>query len=141
MLSRKVFSNTFWSVLLIRKELLIVALQSPRRIYFSNIVMKKGYVELSLMSFFRLWSPFGFLFNKDDSCHFKILRDFVSDLALNYAVEKESSFIINEIIEEFLRYEVPSWSFFSKFKIFTERFFNIVDEVFVNIFIVVRSLE
>jgi hypothetical protein len=87
MLSRKVFSNTFWSVLLIRKELLIVALQSPRRINFSNIVMKKGYVELSLISCFRLWGPFGFLFNKDVSGHFKILRDFVSDLALNYAVD------------------------------------------------------
>jgi hypothetical protein len=45
------------------------------------------------------------------------------------------------VIEEFVSYKVPSWSFFSKFKIFTEGFFNIFDEVFVSEFVVVRPFE
>jgi hypothetical protein len=48
---------------------------------------------------------------------------------------------INGVIEEFVSYKVPSWSFFSKFKIFKEGFFNILDEVFVSRFVVVRPLE
>jgi hypothetical protein len=62
-------------------------------------------------------------------------------LALYDAVEKESTFNINGVIEEFVSYKVPSWSFLSKFKIFTEEFFHIFDEVFVSKFVVVRPLE
>jgi hypothetical protein len=60
-------------------------------------------------------------------------------LELNNAVEKESSFNINEKIEEFLSYKVPSWSFFSIFKIFKEVFFNILGEEFVGTFVEVVS--
>jgi hypothetical protein len=45
--------NPFCSVLSIRKELFIVALQSPGRINCSNIVMRMVYLDISLMSFSR----------------------------------------------------------------------------------------
>jgi hypothetical protein len=59
------------------------------------------------------------------------------NLTLNNVVEKESSFNINGIIEEFVSYKVPCWSFFSQFQIFKEGFFNILDELLVSKFDVV----
>jgi hypothetical protein len=59
------------------------------------------------------------------------------NLTVNNSVEKEYSFNINGIIEEIFSYKVPCWSFFFYFKIFTEGFFNILDELMVSKFVVV----
>jgi hypothetical protein len=119
-------------------------LQSPERIIYLNIVMRKGYFEISLISCSRLGGPIRVFINRNDSGHLKIIKDFVSDLELNNAVEKESSFNFNEKIEEFLSYKVQSWSFFSKYKIskykiFKEVFSNILGEEFVGTFVEVVS--
>jgi hypothetical protein len=84
---------------------------------------------------FYIRGPIRVFINRDDSGHLEILRDLDSDLELNDAVEIESSFNINGIIEEFVSYKFPPWGFFSKFKIFTEIFFNISCEEFVYKFI------
>jgi hypothetical protein len=81
-------------------------LQSPERIIYLNIVIRKFYFEISLISCSRLGGPIRVFISRDDSGHLKIIKDFVSDLELNNAVEKESSFNFNEKIEEFLSYNV-----------------------------------